>query len=68
MEKQKTVEQAIRDSANEWGVVASEYIVRVQFDRGDKGLRVYLRPSDRSGDTIDFDIKDNNIKTINWDE
>jgi len=61
-----TIESTIRKDANEWGVVFSEYIINVQEDLGDDGLRVYIRPSDRGGDTVDFIIKDNEIKIMEW--
>lgn len=57
----KTLEQIIRDNAEEWGVMASEYILRVQLDTDD-GLEVYIRPNNRSGETRDFIIKGNEIK------
>jgi hypothetical protein len=53
------IEEMIRKNANEWGVVDSEYIIRVQQDKGSEGLKVYVRPSDRSGDTINYIVKDN---------
>jgi len=63
---EKTIEKTIRKDANEWGVLSSEYIIRVQEDLGEDGLRVYIRPSDRGGDTIDFIIKGNEIKIMEW--
>jgi len=53
------IEEMIRKNANEWGVVASEYIIRVQDDKGIDGLKIYVRPSDRNGDTINYIVKDN---------
>lgn len=55
-----TIEETIRKDANQWGVVGSEYILRVQGDL-DNGLKVYLRPSDRGGTTTDFVISGNDI-------
>jgi len=55
-----TLEELIRECANEWGVVASEYIIRVQSD-DEKGLHIYVRPSDRSGHTVDFIVNGNHL-------
>jgi len=57
----KSLEQIIRENAEEFGVVTSEYIIRVQDDT-DEGLEIYIRPSNRNGDTRDFIIKGNEIK------
>jgi len=56
----KTLEQVIRDNAEEFGVISSEFIVRVQNDTNE-GLEVYIRPNNRNGDTHDFIIKNNSI-------
>lgn len=62
-----TIEQSIRKDANQWGVVGSEYILRVQDDM-DGGLKVYLRPSDRGGTTLDFIISGNDIFWVSTNE
>ena len=62
-----TIEQSIRKDANQWGVVGSEYILRVQEDM-DGGLKVYLRPSDRGGTTTDFIISGNDIFWVSTNE
>ena len=52
------VEEMIRENANEFGVVGSEYIMKV-IEEKDGILHVYIRPSDRDGYTSDFLVKDN---------
>ncbi len=63
-----TLEEMLRTNANEWGVVASEYIVRVQRDLNEDGLQIYIRPSDRGGDTLDLIVKGDDIKIPDWDK
>jgi hypothetical protein len=55
------LEQMLRRDANQWGVVGSKYILRVHQEV-DGRLHIYVRPSDRSGTTLDFWI-DGNILT-----
>jgi len=68
----KTLEDIIRDNALVWEgkkfVESSEYIISVQQDWKENGLRVYIRPSDRGGDTVDFVIKENDILFVSTPE
>jgi len=58
-----TLEDLIRKFPNEWGLVASEYIIRVQDDDGGR-LHVYVRASDRNSETTDFTIKGNELTEL----
>jgi hypothetical protein len=59
------IEELIRKNANEYGLIGSEYIIRVQNNKDDE-LEVYVRPSDRNGDTENFIIKDNIFFSLNY--
>lgn len=59
------IEELIRKNANEYGLIGSEYIIRVQNNKDDE-LEVYVRPSDRNGDTEKFIIKDNIFFSLNY--
>lgn len=61
---EKTLEQMIRDNCDSWGVEASEYIVRVQRDLGEKGLQIYIRPSNRNGETFDLIVDGNTLTKV----
>lgn len=61
----KTIEKTIRENISEFGLCGSEYIINVQQDLGDS-LRVYIRPYNRNGETVDFVITGNEIKIIDW--
>lgn len=56
----RTLEQIIIDNQHNFGLEGSEYIIRV-FQKRKDGIECYIRPSDRSGETINFIIKDNKI-------
>ena len=58
-----TLEELIRECQNEWGLVGSEYIIRVQDDE-DGRLHIYARPSDRSGHTVDFTVNGNELTEL----
>ena len=59
------IEELIRKNANKYGLIGSEYIIRVQNNKDDE-LEVYVRPSDRNGDTENFIIKDNIFFSLNY--
>lgn len=52
------IEELIRKYPSKWGLLFSEYIIKVQRDENGE-LEVYVRPSDRDGETENFIIKDN---------
>ena len=58
-----TLEEMLRRDANSYGVVGSEYILRV-LDDVDERLHIYVRPSDRNGTTLDFWVKKNNLTPL----
>lgn len=59
------IEELLRKYPNQWGLVASEYIIRVQRD--DNGeLEVYVRPSDRGGETENFIVRDNTFFPLGY--
>jgi hypothetical protein len=55
-----SLEELIRKYPNKFGVVGSEYIIKVLEEKGNV-LHVYIRPSDRDGETLDFWIKGNGL-------
>ena len=61
------IEELIRRNANQYSLIGSEFIIRVQNDK-DGELEVYVRPSDRNGDTENFIVKDNIFFSKNYIE
>ncbi len=57
------LEEMLRRDANQYGVVGSEFILRVHQEV-DGRLHIYVRPSDRSGTTLDFWLDGNNLTPI----
>lgn len=57
------LEQMLRRDANQYGVVGSEFILRVHQEV-DGRLHIYVRPSDRSGTTLDFWLDGNKLTPI----
>jgi len=56
-----TLEDMIRRFPNEYGVLGSEFILRVTNIK-DNRLHIYIRPSDRNGETLDYWL-DGNVLT-----
>jgi len=59
------IEELIRNNANQFGVIGSEYIIRVLNEK-DGTLHIYIRPYDRNGDTGDFLVQDNLLFPIKY--
>ena len=59
------IEQLLRENASQYGLIGSEFIIRVQNDINGE-LEVYVRPSDRNGDTENFIVKDNIFFSKNY--
>ena len=59
------IEELLRKNANQYGLIGSEYIIRVQNDKEGE-LEVYVRPADRNGDTENFIVKDNIFFSKNY--
>jgi len=57
------LEEMIKKFPNECGLWGSEYILRVHEIK-DGRIHIYIRPSDRNGETIDFWIDGNNLTQI----
>jgi hypothetical protein len=57
------IEEQIRKNTNTWGVVGSEYIIRVLSDNNGE-LRIYVRPYNIDGETKDYIVKDNILYPI----
>jgi len=57
------LEKVIRENTASFGLVGSEFVVRVQHDLGDEGLVFYIRPQDRDGQTVEFIVKGNDLET-----
>lgn len=57
------LEKVLRQNAASFGLVGSEFVVRVQHDLGDEGLVFYVRPQDRDGQTIEFIVSGNDLET-----
>ncbi len=57
---ERTLQQVIEDNKNIFGLNSSEYIIRV-VNVNEYGIEVYIRPSDRAGETINFIINGNRI-------
>ena len=53
----------LRRDANQYGVVGSEFILRVHQEIEGR-LHIYVRPSDRSGTTLDFWLDGNELTPI----
>ncbi len=64
---EKTFQQIIENNPNIFGLIGSEYIVRV-IQKTQNGIECYIRPSDRDGETINFIIKGNKINSVNKNE
>jgi hypothetical protein len=63
----KTLEQMIRDNADIKGnAQGTEFILTVSRDYKGK-LEIYIHPSNKDGDTVDFYVKDNNLTPIKGD-
>lgn len=57
------IEELIRKNTNTWGVVGSEYIIRVLSDNNGE-LRVYVRPYNIDGEAKNYIVKDNILYPI----
>ena len=61
----KTIEKFLRDNKNKYGLIGSEYTLRIQNENKDTGdIEFYIRPSDRDGETYDFIVKGNDIHMV----
>lgn len=60
-----TIEQFLRNNKNKYGLVDSEFILRIKSENKDTGeIEFYIRPSNRDGETYDFTVKDNDIRIV----
>lgn len=60
-----TIEQFLRNNKNKYGLIDSEFILRIQNENKDTGeIEFYIRPSDRDGETYDFIVRGNDIRII----
>ena len=57
------LEEMIRRYPDQYGLWGSEYILRVH-EIIDGRLHIYVRPSDRNGETLDFWIDGNTLTPI----
>ncbi len=58
----KNLEKVLTDDAESFGLLGSEYILRIQ-NVTPEGIEFYVRPYNRNGQTINFVIKGNTLTT-----
>ena len=60
----KKLEQALRDNASVHGIAGSEFVLKITRDNG-SNLEIYVRPSNRDGETKDYFLVGNRLLPIN---
>ena len=63
----KSLEEYLKNNAftnmGEKFIDGSSFVLRV-FSHSPQGVRIYLHPKDQNGETIDFEVKGNELKKI----
>lgn len=57
----KTIEKLLRENLDDNGFEGSEFILRCQNEYEDGSIEFYISPYNRSGETLNFTVKDNKI-------
>jgi hypothetical protein len=58
-----TFEELLKKYPNEWGIIGSEYIIKV-LEEENEILRIYIRPYNRNGSTLNFYVVRNKLIPI----
>lgn len=58
-----TFEELLKKYPNEWGIVGSEYIIKV-LEEENEILHIYIRPYNRNGSTLNFYVVRNKLIPI----
>ena len=61
-----TLENLLRNNPDKFGIIGSTFIVRVSEEKQDF-IHIYIHPSDRNGDTLDFWVDGNKLVPLSTD-